>query len=303
MPMVIPVVAGAWAMASAATVTTIMGALQFAGGFLTVVGGLSGDKDAMKMGSILGLAGGIGGAIDKAATSNAAGQAASEGANATAGNTIADNVGSTSVDSMVGPPAELAGSGAGGLSPADVGIGMGGAADGGSGLIGEASGLAGDVPGMADLNAMGDVGMGVDQATDVARMGDVGMGAAGDSSRSALFSNKGYGDGMSGEATRIFDEGAQSSADSKWGSLSEMFGGAEKWMKENPNLVKFGGGIVKGAMDYVGNRQQIKDRLEAEKSYKDWVRQRYSDSVRNLVIPSPIGVAPANAGIISGQRG
>lgn len=297
MPMVIPVVAGAWAMA-AATAGTIMGALQIVGGFFTIVGGLSGDKDALKMGSILGLVGGVGGALDKAATANAAGQAATDGASATAGNTVADNIGTAAVDDMVGPPAELAGSSGAGLSPADVGIGMGGGADGGSGLIGEASGLAGDTPGMSDLNAMGDVGMGVDKATDVAR-----MGASGDATRAALYSDAGYGEGMSGEATSIFDKGVQSTAESKWGSLGEMFGGAEKWMKENPNLVKFGGGIVKGAMDYVGNRQQIKDRLEAEKSYKDWVRQRYSDSVRNLVIPSPIGAPTAPTGIISGQRG
>lgn len=307
MPMVVPVVAGAWAMAAAGTAlaagATIAAGLSMVGGFFTLVGGLAGDKDAVRLGGMLGLAGGAAGALGGgtgASTTNAAGEAAAEGATATAGNTVADNIGTTAVDDMVGPPAELAGNSSS-LSPGDVGIGTGGGADGGSGLIREAAGLAGDAPGMADLNAMGDVGMGVDRATDVARMG--GTSLAGDQTKSALFSDAGYGDRMSGEATRIFDEGVQSSADSKWGSLSEMFGGAEKWMKENPNLVKFGGGIVKGAMDYLGDRQQIKDRMNAEKSYRDWVRQRYSDSVRNLVIPAPIGGPPATGGIIAGQRG
>lgn len=287
MPMVVPVVAGAWSMYAGITAATMMGGLMAAGGFLTMVGGLTGDRDALKFGSMLSLVGGVGGALANgatAATSNAAGQAASETANATAGATVADAIGNAPIDQVVSSGAGL---------PAGIGEvgGVTGVAD--SGLIADAAGGLADKAGTGLADAA---------APRLAEASDA-LAAAGDPNKSALFGAKGFGDGMSGEATGVFDAGVQSTAEAKWGSLGDMFGKAENWMKENPNLAKVGSGIIKGATDYLGERQQMRDRMNAEKSYRDWVRQRYSDSVRNLVIPSPIGAPAPTGGIIAGQRG
>ena len=68
-------------------------------------------------------------------------------------------------------------------------------------------------------------------------------------------------------------------------------------------LVKTGAGLVQGAMKSYGDEELAKNDMKRQMAYKDWVRQRYSDSVRNLVIPSPVSTAAGPSGIIAGQRG
>ncbi len=299
MPMVIPVVAGAWTMFAAAGATmTIASGLAFAGGFLTVVGGISGDKDAMKLGGVLGLAGGLAGAFSGSAqgASTAASEAAAETASATAGNTVTDAIGNAATEQVISQAPDLAGAGN------DLGLfndaGIAGAAPG-EGLI---SGAAPDLAGSAtnDLGLFNDAGAASSNAIGSAPTADA-AGLMGDQTKSAMFGDAGYGEGMSGAATSAFDKGVTEST--KFGSLSDMFNSAESWMKQNPNMAKIGGGIIRGAADYMGDRQVLKDRMNAEKSYRDWVRQKYSDSVRNLVIPSPVSAGPGSSGIIAGQRG
>lgn len=295
MPMVIPVVAGAWTMyAAAGAAMTVASGLAFAGGFLTVVGGISGDKDAMKLGSMLGLAGALPGALTSSAGgSSVAAEAAAETANATAGSTVTDAVGNVATEQAVNQAADLAGSG--------NDLGLFNELGGSPATEGLVSGAAPDLAGAAtnDLGLFNDAAAGATPLAPEAAAGSGGL--IGDQTKSALFGSQGYGDGMSGAATGAFDKGVGEA--SKFGSLSDMFSSTENWMKQNPNLAKLGTGIIKGAADYMGDRQQLKDRMNAEKSYRDWVRQRYSDSVRNLVIPSPVSTAAGPSGIIAGQRG
>jgi hypothetical protein len=76
--------------------------------------------------------------------------------------------------------------------------------------------------------------------------------------------------------------------------------GVSDFIKSNPEAAKLYGGVIQGAMKPYLERQALKDRMAVEKKYEEWARQKYSDSVRNLVIPSPVPFAP---GIIQGQRG
>jgi hypothetical protein len=68
-----------------------------------------------------------------------------------------------------------------------------------------------------------------------------------------------------------------------------MLAKVESWAKLNPNLAMFAGmgglGLVQGAMNSEAQKQLQEDAMNRAMAYQDWVRQRYSDSVRNLTIP------------------
>ena len=88
-----------------------------------------------------------------------------------------------------------------------------------------------------------------------------------------------------------------------WDGLRQALGDFNSAIKDNPGAAKIYGGIIQGGMNYYGNQQLEDDKLKRQKNYQDWVRQRYSDSVRNLSVPT-IGLAPQpSGGIIGGQRG
>lgn len=86
------------------------------------------------------------------------------------------------------------------------------------------------------------------------------------------------------------------------GGILGRIGDVGSWIERNPNQAKLVGGLIEGAAGPYLQKQKLKNELDARKSYDDWVRQRYSDSVRNLVIPSMFAPAPVG-GIIGGQRG
>lgn len=88
-----------------------------------------------------------------------------------------------------------------------------------------------------------------------------------------------------------------------WGGLKNTLEDVGGWMNKNPSLTKVGGGLIQGAMDYYGKQEMADDNLKRQKAYQDWVRQRYSESVRNLRVPAVTLTAPQNTGIIGGQRG
>jgi hypothetical protein len=69
----------------------------------------------------------------------------------------------------------------------------------------------------------------------------------------------------------------------------------EEWLKENAATAKVGGGIIQGAMDYYGKQQLADDGVRRQKEYQDWVRQRYSESVRNLQVPGIALRQPSSA--------
>lgn len=88
-----------------------------------------------------------------------------------------------------------------------------------------------------------------------------------------------------------------------WPELKQSIGGLGDWINQNPAQAKLGGGLIQGAMKYYGDQQIADDNLKRQQRYQDWVRQRYSDSVRNLQVPAVTLTAPQSSGIIGGQRG
>lgn len=81
------------------TVATVLTAVSAVGMAMTVVGAVTGNKDLMKVGGVIGLAGGVGslvnGAIDGAAAAGAADAAASGAADAAAAGSDAATIGAT----------------------------------------------------------------------------------------------------------------------------------------------------------------------------------------------------------------
>jgi len=113
-----------------------------------------------------------------------------------------------------------------------------------------------------------------------------------------------YDGGYSGRGPDSIPGQAGSAAPGDWWSKMKKFGqDFDKFTKENPGLTKVGGGLLQGAMTYAGNQQMASDNVKRQMAYQDWVRQRYSDSLRNLTVPSVVRTAPASGGIIGGVRG
>jgi hypothetical protein len=113
-----------------------------------------------------------------------------------------------------------------------------------------------------------------------------------------------YGDGYSGRGPESIPGQAGSAAPGDWWSKMKKFGqDFDKFTKENPGLTKVGGGLLQGAMTYAGNQQMASDNVKRQMAYQDWVRQKYSDSLLNLTVPSAVRTASASGGIIGGVRG
>lgn len=292
MPMLIPLAASAFsistgmaAIGAAGGLMTgggLLGGLMVAGGALGGIGALTGNKKLMKIGAVLGLAGGVGNLLSNAGTeaakagvSDAAGKAASDAANATAGNTVAD----------------VTGTAAGGVSEAAKVAGSVAEAD--QGLINSA--LASGAP--AQQGAAG-LANGVDPYA-------AGSGWGGDTLKAMGVANDtapGWADKLTGAVNNVMP-GAGSTMRSAIEGTKGLIGDVAGWAEKNPNTAKLAGGMVGGAMSYAGQVQAAKDAQRRQMSYQDWVRQRYSDSVANLRIPSPLSTPTAPAGIIGGLRG
>ena len=309
---------------------TLTSGLMIAGGALTGIGALTGNKKLMTLGSVLGLAGGIsslaskaGEAAGAAATAEAASQAAAE-----AGATTTANVGGNVVQ---GAGADLAAGAAETASNAASQAGVEALAGSQSGgLIADAAApgtLAGDAGPWA-MNGPGEAGPLADAGTSMAAKGaaaapslaadpmsmvgpsqDVGSmaqaGSGGPMTGTRFDLQQGtYDGGYSGRGPDSIPGQANSASPGDWWSKAKQFGSdATDWMKKNPEATKLGGGLVQGAMQYYGNQQIADDNVKRQMAYQDWVRQRYSDSMRNLTVPSVVRTASASGGIIGGARG
>lgn len=281
MPMAIPLVASAFSISAGLSAGGMLGGLMVAGGALGGLGAITGNKKLMTLGSILGLAGGVGGAlglgetaakeIAKNGITDAAGQAAADAARSTADNTIGSVTGTTS----------------GGVSEAAKAAGNAASSSGGvdSGLYDKVvSGTSGGVPDVSQrFPSLSDVNAAPKPPGVLDQLNSVWNGPSG--------AGSGVMDKISNTANTLLD-----------GSKG-LISGASDWIKANPDAAKIGGGLVYGAMNYAGNQQLAEDNLKRQMRYSDWVRQRYSDSVRNLQIPSPLSTGTAPAGMIASSRG
>ena len=75
------------------------------------------------------------------------------------------------------------------------------------------------------------------------------------------------------------------------------------WAKNNPELAKGTFGLIAGAAGAAGQYLAASEAQKRQMAYQDWVRQRYSDAVRNLRIPAVNATPVAANGIIGGARG
>lgn len=273
MPQAIPLVAAAFSVSAGLTAGGIMGGLMVAGGALTGLGALTGNKKLARIGAIASLAGGVGSALGElgtAASGAGAGGALQTGANATAGNTIADAIGGGTA------AGDLAGAVASGAAPAAEAV----AGEVGKGIL-ESAGSGGSVFGsVLDTNPF--------------------MGGAAASATPSLASPMNAVSGL-GNTAGTFGQAAAEPAGllARAGDFAKGVGG---WIEKNPQSAKLVSGLIEGAASPYLNKLKLKDQLEMEQRYANWVRQKYSDSVRNLQIPSIFAPVPS-AGIISGQRG
>jgi hypothetical protein len=98
-----------------------------------------------------------------------------------------------------------------------------------------------------------------------------------------------------------------------WDQFKGGVSTASQWMEKNPTMAKNAAGLIQGAFQYEGQQALEDSRMKRQMQYQDWARQRYSDSVRNLTIPtiqtrpnapppvqSPVSLSP---GLIGGARG
>lgn len=289
MPALIAIAGAAFSVSAGMTAiaagSSIIGGLMVAGGALAGIGTLTGNKKLAKIGGILSLAGGLGnlaqGLVKETAGKAAADAAAQEAAKATAGNTIADVTGTATeglseaagaasvADDVammgnVGNGAPLAGAG-GDILQASYGMPSQGLLQGG---FAEAGGLGGPMP-------AGGPGF---------EVGSIGAPAQ-----------------PPGMIQRLFGDTAVGKTAASWAdSAGNAMKGVDAWTKANPTMAKVASGMIQGAAGYYGQTQAMKDNMERQKQYADWVRQRYSDSVRNLTIPAP--TAQLSPGIIGGSR-
>jgi hypothetical protein len=341
---------------------TLTSGLMIAGGALTGIGAITGNKKLMTLGSVLGLAGGVSSFVSKAgeaagaaATAEAASQAAAEaGASTTAnvGGNVVQGAGAdlatTAADTAANIASEagssaLAGSQPGGLiaDAAAPGALTGDAGPWAPNGPGEAGALADAGPGLRAPEAAPairesgaanyrlrpgsweqytpDYGSGfrapsqgfMDANTSLVGAGEAapGMGTSmpdsGPMTATRYDLQQGtYDGGYSGRGPDSIPGQAGSAAPGDWWSKMKKFGqDFDKFTKENPGLTKVGGGLLQGAMMYAGQQQLASDNAKRQMAYQDWVRQRYSDSLRNLTVPSVVRTAPATGGIIGGVRG
>lgn len=292
MPAAIALAGAAFSVSAGLTAGGILGGMMVAGGALSALGTITGNKKLGKIGSVLGLVGGVGNLAQgllKETAGQAATQAATEGAASTAGNTIADAAGTA------GDVASMA---------TDV------AANAANATSGSAA-LAGDIA-SADANMINSAL--ASPAQQALSPQSVLMGpqdafsAAGNPLAQQVPLGMGYGAPVAGPVAEpgilagAWQNSAVGQTANSWIDKAKgAVEGVSKWTKANPEMAKVGGGLIQGAANHYSYTEAQKDAFKRQQQYADWVRQKYSDSVRNLQIPNV--TAPLSQGIIGGAKG
>ena len=279
MAVVIPMVAAYFTIgagvAAAAAATTVMASLAayaaIAGGVLTGLGALSGDKDISRIGAILSIGGGLGTAASKAATAAEAAGAASSAA-APAG----------TVDALYG--------GAGGFDEVVPMTGADAAAGAQAGAVVDASANAAAAAGgefSADLWG-GDTPASLVDGSTPGVDGLFGMGdgvAPADSSSAGGWADQGLG---STPANPLQDAASKMTADDIGGFLKQaankVGAGLEEvgpWVKKNKELVDLGGKALSSMYGPQAELVQLKkEQMNRERSLMDRAYQNMNSPVK-----------------------
>lgn len=298
MPQAIPLIGAAFSISSGVAAAggvaaiaagglsalTLTSGLMIAGGALSAVGAITGNKKLSTLGAVMGLAGGIGNAMGKASSVTDAASAAKEAAGTTTTANVGGNVAQGAAADALPSVAESAARTA---TEAGKAIGE-------QGVLQQAM----SAPTGPDFGAINEALPGPDAGGIV----DAARGAQASAPSAAASPNYGtYATESRGFYPDIQAQLEPSSGGGWWDTIKSLGRDFDKFTKDNPGLAKALGGVAEGVGGYVSQQQLMKDRMKAEMKYGDWVRQRYSDSVRNLTVPTVR--VPAPGGIIGGARG
>lgn len=338
MPMAIPLViagfeayAGVAAIAAAGELTLTAG-LSLAGAAFTGIGAITGNKDLMALGAVAGLGAGISSLAGEAAVSSAADSAltgsgnmyapgadtaamdaannaafAPPAAGSTAGDIVADAGVNTAQNTLAGSKDLIPKTGFAGMSP---GTGMQPAIE--QAIGGGAPAAAAAAPGPAAAAIQGPAPVGAEAAASGSPSFNTGAAPSNFSTPNADISNPDAGvfkNNPYSKAPSTLDAPGSAGAGTPGdpNSFYEKLKAAGKefagYTKDYPELTKGVGGVIQGGMQYYGQQQIAQDNMARQKSYMDWVRQRYSDSVRNLTVPSLQASKSASGGIIAAAKG
>lgn len=243
--------------AAAGLGTQLIAGAMIAGGVMTGLGAVTGNKKLQKWGGILSIAGGVAG-LASGAWSSAAGSIAEQSAESVAregfqGLEYGRNVG------------EAAGAAAGGLADASAGmlqanlgvtdIGVGAASAGGA-VPGIAPVAAPVVTGSATPTTVNLVNAGGTTATAPGLQGVVDVAKE---KLSGLTANSEVGGGM----------------------LSKSM----SWMEKNPRLTQAGAGLLTAGLSAYGQQEAIKEQMRMQEEQQARARKRLSDSVQGVTVP------------------
>ncbi len=253
--------AGVAAAAAAGTVMASIAAYaMIAGGVLTGLGALSGDKDISRIGAILSLGGGLGTAASKAATAaNAAG-----GAEAAASGTV---------ESLYGPTGAEAAPVVDGAAPfADVAAAAGDVAPAVGGIedLGMAADLWGEAPTSMSDGATGGL-FGMEQSAE-------GMpGASGWANEGAAAARSPVQEAAKTLTTDDISSFLKQAANKVGEGMKEV----GPWIKENKEMVNLGGKALSAAYGPEAELVRLKkDQINHERSLMDRAYQNMNSPVK-----------------------
>lgn len=250
MPMAIPLLAAAGSISAGIAATGIIGGMMIAGGVMTAVGTLSGNKKLAKWGGLLSLAGGVAGmatgawtaAADGIAAESMSGMDLAADAAAGSGNSIA--TAGEGLLSSVGPMADAAGAMTSPVSPG----GEFASAD-----LATAPSLGQAPPGQAPTAATPTAATAPTPATIAAP-----------------------------KAPNVSQVASAPPVDTTGGALQP----AMDWAKANPRLVQAGTGLLSAGLNYYGAQDAAKESIRLQEEAAQRSRDRINSTVTGVRMPT-----------------
>lgn len=297
-------------MAAVAAGSSLIGGMMIAGGVMSGLGAITGNKKLSMIGGVLGLAGGIGGMMSGAWDTAASSIAESSMVNAidpaqTAGDALNSfdkmNVGEAAASAGNGGAETVAGEMAKTAPEAGPNFGTDRITDNANGGVVDSAREAFGAATPEAPNALNDTNAAMTRNAQVtqqqaqpASQSHVEARATWDGD-AANRAGSGYGanaptvepDG-SWQNTRALSDpntGVVAGRAEQGGSLWDRVKQVPRWIEENKETAKLAGGLVSGAMKSYGDQSLLKQRYALEDEQRQRERQRYSDSVRGLHMP------------------
>ena len=254
MPMAIPLLAAAGTAFAGMAAGGLIGGVMIAGAAMTAVGALTGNKNLMKWGGVLGLAGGVAGFATGAWSTAAEGLATQ---------TASSGQGAQELfrTSKLGQSNALNSFGTDAISQANA------AASSSVGMPGSA---AQSVSPPATVNLVNGGGT---------------TGTAGGVQGTMDWAKQGVRDYMTpGGAPQPTGIAPDTSGGGQGGILQSLKSGGA-WLQANPRLAQAGSGILSAGLGAIGQQEAIRTQIQLQEDAQGRARQRLNDSVKGLNVP------------------